>query len=317
MKTQLLSLAFIISGGISTALAQAPLFFSEYAEGSGQNKYLEIYNPTDSVVSLNSYAFPNVSNDPTIVGVFENWNTFPDSGSSISPGEVYIICHPSADSTILALASHTHNYLSNGDDGYALAYGTETDYQILDFIGDFNGDPGSGWEVAGVSNGTKDHTLVRKFSVSQGNSDWIASAGTSTEDSEWIVFDQNEWSYLGSHTELVVAAGCTDEFATNYCEECTQDDGTCIYPELNLTISEIQGMQDDSPYLGQMVTTTGLVVAKSESTYFLQADLGAWNGISVDATNDSLIVGDRISITAMVDEFYGLTRLTTVSSITI
>ena len=317
MKRQLLSLALIISGGISTVYAQAPIFFSEYAEGSANNKYLEIYNPTDSVVSLNSYAFPSVSNAPSIVGEYENWNTFPDSGSSINPGGVYIICHPSADSTILAIANQTHNYLSNGDDGYALAYGTEADYQIIDFIGDFNADPGSGWEVAGVSNGTKDHTLVRKFSVSQGNSDWTLSAGTNTEDSEWVVFDQNEWSYLGSHLELVIAAGCTDVNATNYCEECTQDDGTCIYPELNLTIAEIQGMQDESPYIGQMVTTTGLVVAKSESTYFLQDGAGSWNGIYVYSTNDSLEVGTQISITAIVGEFSGATQLSDVNSITV
>ena len=34
----------------------APLFFSEYAEGSSNNKYLEIYNPTNEVVDLSGYA---------------------------------------------------------------------------------------------------------------------------------------------------------------------------------------------------------------------------------------------------------------------
>ena len=47
--------------------------------------------------------------------------------------------------------------LSNGDDGFALVYGINPGspmapsaggYQILDWIGDWNGDPGSGWEVA-------------------------------------------------------------------------------------------------------------------------------------------------------------------------
>ena len=46
-------------------------------------------------------------------------------------------------------ADETHNYLSNGDDGYALVFGAEASYVILDLVGDFNGDPGSGWEVAG------------------------------------------------------------------------------------------------------------------------------------------------------------------------
>jgi hypothetical protein len=38
------------------------LFFSEYAEGSSNNKYLEIYNPTEAAVSLALYAYPRVSN---------------------------------------------------------------------------------------------------------------------------------------------------------------------------------------------------------------------------------------------------------------
>ena len=208
----------------------SPLFFSEYAEGSSNNKYLEIYNPTDSVVSLAGYAYPSVSNDPTTPGEHEYWNAF-DSAASIAPGDVYVIAHGSADPIILAEADETHNYLSNGDDGYALVFGSESSYIILDLIGDFNADPGSGWVVAGVVDATKDHTLVRKFSVTSGNSDWTVSAGTSAEDSEWIVLDQNEWSYLGSHTELnlVVVPGCTDMSANNYNAEATVNDGSCTY----------------------------------------------------------------------------------------
>ena len=205
----------------------ANLFFSEYAEGSSNNKYLEIYNASDVTVSLADYAYPSVSNAPTTVGEHEYWNTF-DEGAEIAPGGVYIIAHPSSDASILAYANETHTYLSNGDDGYALAYGTEDNYVIMDHVGDFNGDPGSGWEVAGVSNATKDHTLVRKCSVEQGNSDWVASAGTNSEDSEWIVLDQDDWTNLGSHTSpcpVDAVFGCTDEAACNYDASATDDDG--------------------------------------------------------------------------------------------
>ena len=146
------------------------LFFSSYAEGSSNNKYLEIYNPTNQAISLNGYAFPNVSNDPTEVGAHEYWNTFTQD-AEIAAGGTYLIAHPEADASILALADQTHQYLSNGDDGYALVQGTEDDYVIIDTIGDFNGDPGSGWDVAGVSEATKDHTLVRKSTITKGNSD--------------------------------------------------------------------------------------------------------------------------------------------------
>ena len=174
------------------------LFFSEYAEGSSNNKYLEIYNGTSTSISLDNYAFPSVTNAPSVPGTHEYWNTFP-AGDSIAAGDVYIIAHSSADSVILASADHTHQYLSNGNDGYALVSGPETNYTIIDFIGDFNGDPGAGWDVAGVSNGTKDHTLVRKVSVCSGDTSWVNSAGTDSLNSQWIVLPQNDWTYIGSH----------------------------------------------------------------------------------------------------------------------
>ena len=204
----------------------SPLFFSEYAEGSSNNKYIEIYNPTDSIVDLSNYAFANVSNAPTTVGAYEYWNTFTE-GAALAPGEVYVIAHPSSDPIILEESDQTYSYLSNGDDGFALVYGTDSNYQVLDFIGDFNGDPGTAWAVAGVPNATKDHTLVRKFSVTAGNLDWTVSAGTSAEDSEWLVFDQNDWAYLGTHLELSSVLGCTDETAYNFNANATEDDGSC------------------------------------------------------------------------------------------
>ena len=95
------------------------LFFSGYAEGSSNNKFLEIYNPTDGDVSLFDFAFPSVSNAPTTPGEYEYWNAFPD-GAVVAAGDVYVIAHPSADDFITAEADHFHQYLSNGDDGYAL-----------------------------------------------------------------------------------------------------------------------------------------------------------------------------------------------------
>ena len=179
------------------------VWFSEYAEGSSNNKYLEIYNGTDAAVDLTGLAFPNVSNDPNVVGEYEYWNTFP-AGASVAPGDVYVIAHGSADAAILAEADHTFNYLSNGDDGYCLVVGAEGNYTILDCIGDWNGDPGAGWEVAGVADATKDHTLQRKAGLNSGNlGDWAASAGTDADNSEWIVLENEDWTGLGSHNNVL------------------------------------------------------------------------------------------------------------------
>ena len=74
------------------------------------------------------------------------------------------------------------------------------EYVILDFLGDFNGDPGSGWSVAGITNATKDHTLVRKCSINTGNTNWTSSAGTDSLNSEWTVLaNERQVRYWPTH----------------------------------------------------------------------------------------------------------------------
>ena len=109
-------------------------------------------------------------------------------------------------------------------------------YVIVDYIGDWNGDPGSGWSVAGVANATKDHTLVRKCDVNQGNTDWTASAGTDAVDSEWIVMPIDDWTDLGLFTPCTsINYGCTDFTADNYDSTAAVDDGSCTYAIVGCT----------------------------------------------------------------------------------
>ncbi|MDG1675456.1 MAG: lamin tail domain-containing protein, partial [Flavobacteriales bacterium] len=220
--------------GAGTAMAQCEnLFFSEAAEGSSNNKYLEIYNPTSAAVDLTGYAFPSVSNAPDNgVGNYDFWNTFP-AGATLAAGDVYIIAHPSADASILAVADMTFSFLSNGDDGIILVEGDTASFVQIDAVGDWNGDPGTGWNVAGVTAGTANHTLVRKSSVQSGNAgDWVTSAGTNADDSEWIVLASDDWTNLNVHTFDGCGAavlGCTNPNATNYDATATEDDGSCLF----------------------------------------------------------------------------------------
>ena len=202
----------------TASAAPTDIFFTEYMEGSGNNKALEIYNGTDTTVYLDNYALASVGNDPNTPGAYEFWTKF-TSGDTIAAGDVYVVAHPSANAEILAQADMTHQYLSNGDDGYALVKndgvwddvnansiideGEMTGYTTLDFIGDFNGDPGSGWDVAGIANGTKDHTLVRKMTVTAGNSNWTAAAGTDSLSAEWLVYPKDSLVGLGAHNVVV------------------------------------------------------------------------------------------------------------------
>ena len=264
-----LTLLTALFASVNISQAQCTLFFSEYAEGSSNNKYLEIYNPTNVEVDLSGYAFPSVSNAPSVPGEYEYWNTFVE-GATIAPGGFYVITHGSADPAILAFSDQTHTYLSNGDDGYMLVQGTEDDYVQVDAIGDWNGDPGSGWDVAGVAAATKDHTLVRKATVTQGNGgDWTTSAGTNEEDSEWIVHPQNTWNDLGSHTFTgncgAAVEGCTNPNATNYDASATSDDGSCLFDNAcNVDAIEVEAFNygfepsDLTVEVGAQVTWTNI-----------------------------------------------------------
>ncbi|GAI46126.1 unnamed protein product, partial [marine sediment metagenome] len=173
------------------------LFFSEYIEGSSYNKALEIYNGKDVAVNLAEYSIKGTHNGDA------DWEyagfNFPDI--ELAAGDVYVICDVGAGPEITAIADTLLVYDPNktmgfnGDDARALFWGEI----MLDIIGFTDGDPGNGWDVAGVTDATKDHTLIRKAEVTMGNVDWAASAGTDEATSEWVVLPQNTFGFLGAH----------------------------------------------------------------------------------------------------------------------
>ncbi|WKZ70931.1 MAG: lamin tail domain-containing protein [Melioribacteraceae bacterium] len=181
------------------------IFFSEYIEGGSNRKALEIYNPDTDSVDLASIQIAQATNG----GGWQFYHVFP-AGAKIAPGDVWVIVAAddyssvSYDTTdadeVLPYPSVVHH---NGDDARALIYIDGVDTTFIDIIGTPDSDPGSGWTVAGIANATQNHTLVRKAAVTVGNTDWTASAGTDTSDSEWIVYNQDIFTYLGIHPGAV------------------------------------------------------------------------------------------------------------------
>ncbi len=190
-------LLFVLAGWALTGYAQtSDLFISEYIEGSSNNKALEIYNGTGADVDLSGYQIWKISNGGS-------WpeNTLSLSGT-LANGDVYVVYNSSSDAAIAAVGDVTWSQANwNGDDAIGLAKddGSGT-FNLIDAVGQDGADPGSGWDVAGVTNATKNHTLVRKSTICAPNTDWDASRGTNTTNSEWIVYNIDEFSYLGSHT---------------------------------------------------------------------------------------------------------------------
>lgn len=213
------------------AMSQATtLFISEVAEGSSNNKYLEIYNGTGIAVDLTLYSLSSCSNGCDVTNEFD----FPDThifpaATMLADGDVYIIAHPSADPAILAVADETFSFLSNGDDAFALTLvgATASNYVIVDLIGSMGPDIGTAWRVGSTTIGTQNHTLVRKPTTCIGNPTDTLSFGIDDATSEWIVLPSNDWTNLNAHTSAC-ATGCNTFGATTQvaCGSYTGPSGT-------------------------------------------------------------------------------------------
>ena len=179
------------------------LFFSEYIEGSSNNKAIEIFNGTGVSIDLSDYQFENWYN-----GLLTPI-TVPLSGT-LANGGVFILAHTSASQTIRDLADITSGNVSfNGNDALALRkISTDT---LVDIFGCIGEDPGTEW-TAGTNHSTLNKTLVRKSTVTEGIST-NPTTGFPTLDTEWDVYDQDTTTYLGSHDSI---CNSTITYVTGY-----------------------------------------------------------------------------------------------------
>ena len=192
-------------------VAGATLYFSEYIEGSGNNKALEIYNPTDHTVSLDNYSIAGSDDGQGFKMDSADMYYFPQ-GTVLRPGTVFVLANSGADTSILKVANDT---LASNEDGYVCSF-NGNDARVLiqkignngmawiDQIGNGNENPaGGGWDVAGVTDATIGHTLLRKASVKMGTTDWGSSAGSDAGNSQWIVESKNYFDNIGLPTSAV------------------------------------------------------------------------------------------------------------------
>lgn len=219
MKKLLLFTVAVLTAAVTFGQDCEKLFFSEYVEGSSQNKALEIYNPTGQTISLDGYRIERFSNGSLTM---TNQLVFPlDNGTNeIAPYSTYVICHGriepdaqngSVDSTLyfdIADAHSTGVYgndpmFFNGNDAIALF---NPQGLPIDLVGKIGQDPGKGWcddpeldYQAGDSfwlSWTANHTMIRKSSVKYGVS---ANPEFFNPALEWDTVGIDVFSGLGSH----------------------------------------------------------------------------------------------------------------------
>lgn len=168
--------------------AAGDLFISEYVEGSGNNKALEIYNPTGTAVDLTAavYKVELYYNGSATAGATLNLT------GTLAPFSTYVLKNNSttgAISTVTAQLSNI-NVNFNGDDAIVLKKGTT----VVDSFGQVGTDPGSAWTSGAVT--TVDKTLRRKSTITQGD---VISNDAFNPATEWDVFPVDTLDGLGSH----------------------------------------------------------------------------------------------------------------------
>ncbi|MCC5604398.1 lamin tail domain-containing protein [Nostoc favosum] len=169
----------------------ADLFFSEYVEGSSNNKALEIYNSTGAAINLSAEGY--------VVQMYFNGNSTPATTinltGTVANGDVFVLAQSLANATIIAQADQTSSASwYNGDDAIVLRKGG-TSGSIVDVIGQIGVDPGTEWGTGLTS--TADNTLRRKSSITMDdtNPDDVFEPNV-----QWLGFATDTFDGLGSYT---------------------------------------------------------------------------------------------------------------------
>ncbi len=163
------------------------LFFSEYVEGSSNNKALEIYNPKTSAADLGEYVLKLFSNGAVGAGA-----TLTLSGT-LAPGATLVICNAAIAAAALPSCNVTSSSVINfnGDDAITL----ERNGSVIDAFGQVGFDPGTAWTSGAVS--TLNLTLRRKAAVTRGS---VPPAAPAVWDAaaEWDAFAIDSFDGLGA-----------------------------------------------------------------------------------------------------------------------
>lgn len=299
MKFNMLLLSALLAPAV-----QAEPFFSEYVEGSSNNKALEIYNPDAAPIDLSAYSIKMFFNGGTTSS-----RTVTLSGS-LAPGKTFVVADAKADATLLAKANITMpTGVFNGDDAIALYKGNT----LIDVFGQIGLDPGSGWGTGG--NVTVDKTLVRKTSVNQGD---VNGSDAFDPTVEWDFFPTNTYDNLGSHSAAAGGGSGTGGDTGGGSTPPAVLIGAC--GDAATKISDIQGAIDVSGKVGQTLVAEAVVtkVTPHATGFYIQEESADQDGNSdtsegIFVFNDKATsypaVGSKVRVLGKVEEYFTKTQL--------
>jgi hypothetical protein len=217
MKKYLLTSVIALITSFLVAQDCSNLFFSEYVEGSANNKTIEVYNPTNSPVDLSSYVIKRYANGSPVPS-----EELVLSGT-IQPKDAVVITNGQTDSIWVENGGYWSLPISdelyakgdlscsgiyptpmyfNGDDAMTLETITGG---VIDIFGKIGEQPENGWNdippsyVAGSqywTSWTIDQTLIRKPAVKKGVT---ANPAPFMVNVEWDSIPKDSFDSLGFH----------------------------------------------------------------------------------------------------------------------
>ena len=161
-----------------------------------------------------------------------------------------------------------------------------------------------------------------------GESLQLQGIGTSYDSFSWVgpipatMGSVNTNQILGNSGTIY---GCIDPSAVNYNPAATDDDDSCIYAT-EMSIYDIQYTADQGEYcyesasVGQYATTTGIVTAvvPGNPTFYIQDfSSDTYAGIYIFDNSFAPVVGDEVTVSGTVNEYYSFTQLIDLTSYTV
>lgn len=210
MKKALLFLGML--SGVAHAQNCSEVFISEYVEGSGNDKAIELYNPTGAAINLSGYRIERFSNGEStsnnggvtnLTGTIQPYSTFIIvNGQTVTQGT-----SPACSPALQQMANQLdHAYPAptymNGNDAIAL-FKNSVMIDLMGKIGDASITTAYGWGDQPPYNGsvgrvwTENHTLIRKPSVKTGVT---VNPDPFIVNQQWDSLPKDTWTQLGTHT---------------------------------------------------------------------------------------------------------------------
>ncbi|MFQ2403358.1 ExeM/NucH family extracellular endonuclease [Aeromonas caviae] len=295
------SLVALAVGLALAGQAQAQLLITEYLEGSGNNKAVELSNLGSDAVDLSQYRLALYANGKPISE--SPTNSLALQGT-LAPGATLVLANPSANAEILAKTTQTSgNLVFNGDDALVLYRGSE----IIDSVGQVGVDPGTAWVSGSVS--TLDMTLRRKATVTMGRTDATSPFDPAQE-------------YVAAPKDDASGLGCSGD---GPCDGTQPPAFVCPVDQL-VPVPAIQGPGTSSPLVPagkfeseQAYATRGVVTQVVSGLYkgfFIQDEQGDGDAATSDGlfvyttkANAAFVPGAEVCVSGKVKEYFNQTQI--------